>query len=287
MKQLMRAPKVRSPLHFKLGTMWFRWKRTLAWYTGGLKFARRRTGYHCPHIFAAHATPLLRKLKDVDMVLQHNKVENLKLAAARLDGLVLRPGETFSYWKCIGNPTAGKGYREGMLLRNGRPVAAVGGGLCQMSNLIYWMTLHTPLTVTERHRHGYDAFPDSNRTQPFGSGATCFYNYLDLMVRNDTPHVFCLRVRVGKKNLEGEWRCDAPAGRRYEVYEKEHEMRSEYWGGYTRHNVIFRRVFDLSGTLLVDEYVTENHAVMMYSPLLPEGGETGPGEKEERPSYDL
>ena len=52
--------------------------------------------------------------------------------------------------------------------------------------------LHTPLTVTERWRHGYDVFPDSNRTQPFGSGATCFYNYMDLMVRNDTPDTWRL-----------------------------------------------------------------------------------------------
>ena len=62
---------------------------------------------------------------------------------------------------------------EGMILRNGRVASGVGGGLCQMTNLLYWMTLHTPLTVTERWRHGYDVFPDSNRTQPFGSGATC------------------------------------------------------------------------------------------------------------------
>ena len=47
---------------------------------------------------------------------------------------------------------------------------SLGGGLCQLSNLIYWMTLHTPLTITERYRHSYDVFPDSNRTQSFGSG---------------------------------------------------------------------------------------------------------------------
>ena len=77
--------------------------------------------------------------------------------------------------------------RQGSLRRGGRPV--------QMTNLLYWMTLHTPLTVTERWRHGYDVFPDSNRTQPFGSGATCFYNYMDLMVRNapPTPGGWCSR----------------------------------------------------------------------------------------------
>ena len=64
-----------------------------------------------------------------------------------------------SYWYLIGKPTAGKGYLPGMILRNGGYLAATGGGLCQLSNLIYWMTLHTPLTVVERHRHGYDVFP--------------------------------------------------------------------------------------------------------------------------------
>ena len=132
------------------------------------------------------------------------------------------------------------------------------------------MTLHTPLTVTERWRHGYDVFPDSNRTQPFGSGATCFYNYMDLMVRNDTPHTWRLSLRVTETHLEGAWRADAPRDRRYQVYEKEHEIRGEYWGGFTRHNTLFRRVYSLDGTELGDEFVTENHAIMMYNPMLEE-----------------
>ena len=57
----------------------------------------------------------MRKLKDVDMQLQRNKVTNLRLACARLDGLLLRPGETMSYWYLIGKPTAGKGYLPGMI----------------------------------------------------------------------------------------------------------------------------------------------------------------------------
>lgn len=104
------------------------------------------------------------------MVWQENKVTNLKLAVKRLDGLILYPGETFSYWKRIGKPTARKGYKEGMVLFLGQIGGDIGGGLCQLSNLIFWMTLHTPLTVTERYRHSHDVFPDANRTQPFGSG---------------------------------------------------------------------------------------------------------------------
>lgn len=53
-------------------------------------------------------------------------------------------------------------------------------------------------------------FPDSNRTQPFGSGATCFYNYMDLMVRNDTPDTWRLVLQVTDTHLEGECRADGP-----------------------------------------------------------------------------
>ena len=264
-------PVERGNLRLWLGVRYFCARRRLWWRTGRTAFARRRDGLDCPHLWAAHATPLMRKLKDVDMWMQENKVKNLTLTAACLDGMTLLPGESLSYWRCIGNPTRRKGYVEGMLLRNGRVVPGVGGGLCQCSNLLYWMTLHTPLTVAERHRHGYDVFPDADRTQPFGSGATCFYNYLDLMIRNDTPWAWRLSLRVTEDCLEGEWRCAAPRTLRYEVYEKEHHFQGEYWGGYTRHNALYRRVFDLEGTQVGDEFLCENHAVMMYSPMLPEG----------------
>ena len=117
------------------------------WYFGGLRFARKASAPGCPHLHFRHRTPLLRKLKDVDMQYQYNKIVNLRLAAACLDGVVLRPGETFSYWRLIGRPTRRKGYLDGIVLFCGTFRPGVGGGLCQLSNLIFWMTLHTPLTV--------------------------------------------------------------------------------------------------------------------------------------------
>ena len=271
MKQMfVSEPARRGGLRLWLGKRYFCARRWLWWHTSGVRFARRRPEFPCPVLCFRHSTPLLRKLKDVDMWMQRNKVHNLRLAVERLDGVVLLPGETLSYWKCIGDPSRRRGYVEGMMLKNGQVTSAVGGGLCQCSNLLYWMTLHTPLTITERHRHGYDVFPDADRTQPFGSGATCFYNYLDLMIRNDTPHVWRLSLRVMDAELVGAWQCSAPQAFRYEVYEKEHRFQGEYWGGYTRHNVLFRRVFDMEGVPVGEELVCENHAIMMYSPMLSE-----------------
>ena len=144
------------------------------------------------------------------------------------------------------------------------------------------MTLHTPLTVVERYRHSHDVFPDSNRTQPFGSGATCAYPHRDLMIRNDTDQTFQLRLRVGEEALEGQWRCERPLTVRYRIVERDHEFRPEYFGGYSRHNKLYRQVLNRDGTLLYEELMVENHALMMYSPLLETGEETR-NTKEARP----
>jgi vancomycin resistance protein VanW len=263
-------PKKRSDFRLRIGMIYFRLRRHFFWIfagLGGIKFARER-GEAMPFEYFSHSTPLYRQLKNVDMYMQENKVVNLKIAAARLQNIILRPGETFSYWKVIGKPTAKKGYLKGMVLKSGEVTAAVGGGLCQLSNLIYWITAHTPLTVVERHRHGYDVFPDSGRSQPFGSGATCFYNYGDLMIKNDCDVSFQLRLAVGEKELEGAWLCDSAPKYRYEVYESEHVIKYEFWGRYTRNNVIRRKKFAVGGELLGDEFLVENRAIMMYSPFI-------------------
>jgi vancomycin resistance protein VanW len=124
--------------------------------------------------------------------------------------------------------------------------------------------------VTERHRHGFDVFPDSGRTQPFGSGATCFYNYGDLMIRNDTLDTFQLKLAVGEKELNGAWFCDTAPKYRYEVYEAEHIIKYEFWGQYTRNNRLNRKKFGINGELISDDFIVENRAIMMYSPFLEE-----------------
>jgi len=260
-------PKKRSELRLFFGMRFYRFKKHLQWIFGSYKFAVY-FGEKLFYTYHSHKTPLYRKLKDVDMYMQENKVANLCIAVPKVHMATIKPGEIFSYWRLIGKPTKRKGYKKGMVLKSGTVTAATGGGLCQLSNLIYWLTIHTPLTVIERHRHGYDVFPDSNRTQPFGSGATCFYNYGDLMIKNDTHHTFQLYVKISDKFLEGEWLCSHQPEYRYKVYEKEHIMRSEWWGGYTRHNLIYRKKYDMGGNLLDDEYVVENHAIMMYAPFL-------------------
>ncbi len=263
-------PLHRSWLRLRLGKAYYAGRRYLLWCSPRFRWAKERREERLPEVQTAHATPLLRHLRGDEMEWQRNKVVNLRLAVARLDGVVLRPGETFSYWKLIGRPSRRKGYREGMVLFLGRIGGDVGGGLCQLSNLIFWMTLHTPLTVVERYRHSHDVFPDAGRTQPFGSGATCAYPHRDLMIRNDTDQVFQLCLKVGETHLEGSWRAVRPPQRTYEILERDARIEQAAWGGYIRHNALYRRVRTLSGEVVEETLLFTNDAIMMYSPLLPE-----------------
>ena len=77
-------------------------------------------------------------------------------------------------------------------------------------------------------------------------------------------------IQVGKQVLKGEWRAPAPPVCRYEIVERNHRMDQASWGGYVRHNELYRRIYDLEGGLLEEEFLFANDAIMMYSPLLPE-----------------
>ena len=81
-----------------------------------------------------------------------------------------------------------------MRLSNGEASAGVGGGICQLANLLHWMFLHSPLTVVERSEHSFDPFPDNGRVLPWGVGCSIVYNYVDLVVRNDTDPTFQIRA---------------------------------------------------------------------------------------------
>lgn len=103
--------------------------RRFLWIKMRKAFASDMTDQELPFLYYDHKTLLLRKLQDVDMWMQYNKITNLTIAVQRLNGLILHPGETFSYWRLIGRPTKGKGYVDGMVLHNGSFGAGTGARL--------------------------------------------------------------------------------------------------------------------------------------------------------------
>jgi vancomycin resistance protein VanW len=240
----------------------YRLRRWISWHTSGVRFARTRQDRDLPATVHAHASPLLRTLGASQMWLQHNKVTNLRLAAAKLDGVLIRPGETLSVCRLVGRTTRRLGYVAGMMLESGQTVPGVGGGICQISNVLHWMVLHSPLTVTQRSTHSEDPFPDDGRTVPWGTGCTIFYNYVDLQVRNDTPMTFQVRLRVGDDHLEGQLRADTEPPERYRVYARD-ECFLRVGDTYFRRNEIWRDITDRAGHTR-SELVKTNIARTLY-----------------------
>ena len=212
---------------------------------------------------------ILRPLKDVDMYLQENKRKNLELAICHIDKILIKPGETFSIWKLVGRPTKQKGYLEGLVLNQGSIAKDTGGGLCQLGNLLFWIFAHSPLTIAERHRHGFDVFPDVNRKVPFGAGATLSYNYIDLQVVNKTKDTFQLNLWLDETHLNGELLSKKSIETSYKIEERNHVMKQQMWGRYSRHNQIIQIEKDTFGNK-TEKLLVENHAIMMYSPFIEE-----------------
>lgn len=262
-------PIRRSPLRQVFGKEYFILKRKMNWVFGNEKWAKQDKKAIEGYSVFKHQSMILRPLKDVDMYLQENKRTNLALAVEKLNYTTIQPGETFSIWKLVGRPTKLKGYLEGLVLNQGEIDKGTGGGLCQLGNLLFWIFAHSPLTVIERHRHGFDVFPDVNRKVPFGAGATLSYNYIDLQVKNETKNDFQIHLWLDETHLHGELISSSQIGSTFRIEERNHQMNQQTWGGYTRHNQIFKIETDESGKE-TESLLVENHAIMMYSPFLAE-----------------
>lgn len=253
-----------SPVLYRISVASRRLMRRISWLFGKSRYALTRSDTVLPEMIATHRSILLRKLQGTDQTLQRNKVQSLRIAASRINGVLIRPGEVFSFWRLVGRPTAARGFPPGLQLSFGKMVAMTGGGLCQFSNLLHWMVLHTPMEVTERHRHSYDPFPDYRRTVPFGTGATVFYNYLDLMLRNGTDRVFQIMSWVDGEYLHGEIRSDSPLSAVYSVEERGHRFVREGDTIY-RENQLWRIMTSPStGEVLETLLLMENHAEVRY-----------------------
>jgi vancomycin resistance protein VanW len=281
MKTEISEPLKRGRLRRLLGKEYYRARRAVGWRVDALlgrkvwarqvKYKGDIGGEFFENVVFEHKSVILRKLAGVDMQLQENKRRNLELAIVHLNDVVIRPGETFSIWKNVGRPTRRKGYLEGLVLEQGKLASGVGGGICQLGNLLFWLFAHSPLQVTERFRHGFDVFPDVGRKVPFGAGATLAYNYIDLLVLNETLDDFKVELWLDDEFLYGRLLCENPLEREYRVEERNHLIRQQFWGGYSRHNEIVQVVTDREGNES-ERLLVKNDAIMMYAPLLEDRG---------------
>ncbi|MFN2290183.1 MAG: VanW family protein [Anaerolineae bacterium] len=125
------------------------------------------------------------------------RVQNITVGAAQFDGLLIPPGETFSFNHYLGEVTAEKGYEEGIIIWGNTTRADVGGGLCQVSSTAFRAAFWAGVPITERWAH---AFRVSYYEPPLGMDATIYSPQVDLKWANDTGHYILIQTYVDKAN---------------------------------------------------------------------------------------
>ena len=183
------------------------WQRKFCFYLGmhfdGRKYAKTQSDKSLSYNLFSSSCPLYNTSTGFDMIYQENKVYNLKLAAAQINGLLIRPGETFSFCKSARHADRNTPYKDGLTVINGELTTSPGGGLCQISNLLFWIFLHSPLTITERHGHRTKDFPEPPSDAPMGVDATISEGWLDLKVTNNTTQTFQISITFSDKSITG------------------------------------------------------------------------------------
>lgn len=229
----------------------------------GYKFAKTISQEELPFKVFKYKSRLIRKLGDTDIQLQYNKVTNLKIAAGKMHKVIIRPGETFSFWNLVGVST--KGYKEGVMLLNGNVKKGLGGGLCQLGNLLYWMFLHSELKVVERYRHSFDAFPDFIRVIPFGTGATLMRGIIDLKATNLSNNTYQICIHFDDEFIYGDIRSIKEPQYQYTLHEREHRFIRKEDNQIYRQNKVFRKTIEKSsGNEILDELIIENDCLVKY-----------------------
>ncbi len=124
-----------------------------------------------------------------------SRVQNIVVGAAQFDGLLIAPGETFSFNHYLGEVTAEKGYEESIIIWGNTTRADVGGGLCQVSSTAFRAAFWSGVPIAERYPH---AFRVSYYEPPKGLDATIYSPSVDLKWVNDTGHHILIHTHVDK-----------------------------------------------------------------------------------------
>jgi len=129
-----------------------------------------------------------------------SKLYNFSIASQKINRYVIKPNAIFSFWRIIGNPN--KLFRNGRTIQNGKIIDDVGGGLCQVSGIIYYISLISGLKILERHNHSVDIYNDETRFCPLGTDATVVYGYKDLRILNTNSYPIKFELEIKDKLIQ-------------------------------------------------------------------------------------
>lgn len=130
-----------------------------------------------------------------------SRVHNIVLAASRLNGLLIPPGETLSFNQALGDVSFFTGYQQAYIIKDGRTILGDGGGVCQVSTTLFRAALNAGLPIEQRFPHSYRVSYYEQDSGP-GLDATVYAPSVDLKIKNDTPaHILIQAETDTKSNL--------------------------------------------------------------------------------------
>ena len=121
-----------------------------------------------------------------------NRVHNIKVAVEQFHGLLIAPGEEFSFTKNLGEVDGEHGYKEELVIKKDKTVPEFGGGICQVSTTMFRAALNSGVKITERHNHAYPV----SYYNPQGTDATVYIPKPDLRFVNDTPAYILIQGKI-------------------------------------------------------------------------------------------
>jgi vancomycin resistance protein YoaR len=135
------------------------------------------------------------------------RIDNIIVAASRFDGLIIAPGETFSFNQYVGEITPEEGYVSGKIIYGGRTIDGVGGGVCQVSTTAFRAAFYAGFPFVERHAHGYRVgYYERGDPEGVGMDAAIYTPDLDMRFINDTPYHLLIETSVFPANSSVQFR---------------------------------------------------------------------------------
>ena len=127
-----------------------------------------------------------------------NRIYNISLASSRFKGVLVAPGETFSFNDVLGDVSGFTGYKQAYIIQDGKTILGDGGGVCQVSTTLFRAALAAGLPIVERRAHAYRVSYYEQDSLP-GLDATVFAPTTDLKFKNDTPGHILIQPVVDTK----------------------------------------------------------------------------------------
>lgn len=216
-----------------------------------------------PYVVYETETLVINPNSGMDIQYQYNKLHNLQVVSGTMNHILIRPYETFSFWNCARYAHLYGKYKDGLVLSDGKLTACKGGGLCQMSNTLFYAFLHTPLQIIERHPHMIEDIPSPDSDTPYGTDATVNEGWQDLKVTNRSDATYQIIITFKDDHMKVGIYSDTP-------FLKIMKIRNGNVRWYRKNGKIYqdaevyRDETDIISEMTVSSHLYDNHTEIGY-----------------------